>query len=174
MTTQLSPESDAKLSANYVSSSCFKSKVRSRPIISRRRKRQLGCLAARAAAFLPINQKVKRKTLTMTRSIYVFESCPFCQTCVRSLHWDSRRGWIVWREPAHLPRFFHFLKRGTCFIYPCCVIECVKIIEGGTDYREFGCHQGCISCGILVSGIWARGVSSEHMENMEMFSCSPT
>ena len=34
--------------------------------------------------------------------------------------------------------------------------------------------QGCISCGILVSGIWARGVSSEHMENMEMFSCSLT
>ena len=34
--------------------------------------------------------------------------------------------------------------------------------------------QGCISCGILVSGIGARGVSSEHMENMEMFSCSPT
>ena len=36
------------------------------------------------------------------------------------------------------------------------------------------CTQGCISCGILVSGIWACGVSSEHMENMEMFSCSPT
>ena len=35
-------------------------------------------------------------------------------------------------------------------------------------------YQGCISCGILVSGIGARGVSSEHMENMEMFSCSPT
>ena len=35
-------------------------------------------------------------------------------------------------------------------------------------------HQGCISCGILVSGIRAHGVSSEHMENMEMFSCSPT
>ena len=34
--------------------------------------------------------------------------------------------------------------------------------------------QGCISCGILVSGIRARRVSSEHMENMEMFSCSPT
>ena len=34
--------------------------------------------------------------------------------------------------------------------------------------------QGCISCGILVSGIGARGVSSQHMENMEMFSCSPT
>ena len=34
--------------------------------------------------------------------------------------------------------------------------------------------QGCISCGIVVSGTRARGVSSEHMENMEMFSCSPT
>ena len=34
--------------------------------------------------------------------------------------------------------------------------------------------QGCISCGILVSGIRARGVRSEHMENMEIFSCSPT
>ena len=31
-------------------------------------------------------------------------------------------------------------------------------------------EQGCINCGILVSGIRARGVSSEHMENMEMFS----
>ena len=35
-------------------------------------------------------------------------------------------------------------------------------------------RQGCISCGILLSGTGARGVSSEHMENMEMFSCSPT
>ena len=35
-------------------------------------------------------------------------------------------------------------------------------------------YQGCINCGILLSGIPARGVSSEHMENMEMFSCSPT
>ena len=43
------------------------------------------------------------------------------------------------------------------------------------DDRESVCdHQGCISCGILVSGIGARGVSSEHMENMEMFSLSPT
>ena len=40
--------------------------------------------------------------------------------------------------------------------------------------RSHAIRQGCISCGILVSGIWARGVSSEHMENMEMFSCSPT
>ena len=34
--------------------------------------------------------------------------------------------------------------------------------------------QGCINCAILLSRIGARGVSSEHMENMEMFSCSPT
>ena len=40
--------------------------------------------------------------------------------------------------------------------------------------HQKGTQQGCISCGILVSGIRARGVSSEHMENMEMFSCSPT
>ena len=38
----------------------------------------------------------------------------------------------------------------------------------------YACQQGCISCGILLSGTWARGVSSEHMENMDMFSCSPT
>ena len=31
-------------------------------------------------------------------------------------------------------------------------------------------YQGCISCGILLSGTGARGVSSEHMENVEMFS----
>ena len=34
-------------------------------------------------------------------------------------------------------------------------------------------YQGCISCGILLSGTGARGVSSEHMENTEMFSLSP-
>ena len=48
----------------------------------------------------------------------------------------------------------------------------------GDDWRMrkigSGCEQGCINCGILVSAIRARGVSSEHMENMEMFSCSPT
>ena len=31
-------------------------------------------------------------------------------------------------------------------------------------------RQGCINCGILVSGIRACGVSLEHMENIEMFS----
>ena len=43
-----------------------------------------------------------------------------------------------------------------------------------TQVSDCPYDRGCISCGILVSGIRARGVSSEHMENMEMFSCSPT
>ena len=34
--------------------------------------------------------------------------------------------------------------------------------------------QGCIIRSILPSGMGARGVSSEHVDNMEMFSCSPT
>ena len=34
--------------------------------------------------------------------------------------------------------------------------------------------QGCINCAILLFRMGARGVSSEHVENMEMFSCSPT
>ena len=46
-----------------------------------------------------------------------------------------------------------------------------EVIKSGVVGYE---RQGCISCGILVSGIGARGVSSEHMENMEMFSLSPT
>ena len=47
-------------------------------------------------------------------------------------------------------------------------------IDLGGSFPKHDLKQGCISCGILVSGIGARGVSSEHMENMEMFSCSPT
>ena len=35
-------------------------------------------------------------------------------------------------------------------------------------------RQGCINCAILPSRMGARGVSSEHVENMEMVSCSPT
>ena len=35
-------------------------------------------------------------------------------------------------------------------------------------------YQGCINCSILPSGMGARGVSSEHVENTEMFSCSPS
>ena len=54
-----------------------------------------------------------------------------------------------------------------------CIIVCILFtcVESVGSFTRL---QGCISCGILVSGIWAHGVSSEHMENMEMFSCSPT
>ena len=49
-----------------------------------------------------------------------------------------------------------------------------KIIVQALTMQSVCREQGCINCGILVSEIQARGVSSEHMENMEMFSCSPT
>ena len=39
-----------------------------------------------------------------------------------------------------------------------------------TEVKQVDGKQGCISCGILLSGTGARGVSSEHMENVEMFS----
>ena len=49
---------------------------------------------------------------------------------------------------------------GSLFSSPCAVVPTLK--------------QGCIIRSILPSGMGARGVSSEHVENMEMFSCSPT
>ena len=49
-----------------------------------------------------------------------------------------------------------------------------KWCEISFNNYQLNFRQGCISCGILVSGLRARGVSSEHMENMEIFSCSPT
>ena len=54
------------------------------------------------------------------------------------------------------------------------LIACGRFLALRQAKTRVRAGQGCISCGILVSGIGARGVSSEHMENMEMFSCSPT
>ena len=62
-------------------------------------------------------------------------------------------------------RFLLFLRQMRRFFRNC---KFANLIQYNMQY------QGCISCGILVSGIRARGVSSEHMENMEMFSYSPT
>ena len=42
------------------------------------------------------------------------------------------------------------------------------------NHYHHHCHQPDINCAILPSGMGALGVSSEHVENMEMFSCSPT
>ena len=39
-------------------------------------------------------------------------------------------------------------------------------------YDRYGCIQGCKIRSILPSGMGARGVSSEHVENMEMFWCA--
>ena len=75
--------------------------------------------------------------------------------------------------------FFH------ATVLDCCILGCVcntlfrdiiaeHLMDTSQGYMIGGPGQGCISCGILVSGIRARGVSSEHIENMEMFSCSPT
>ena len=50
----------------------------------------------------------------------------------------------------------------------------ICIIYGSAHFSCQTNRQGCINCGILVSGIRACGVSSEHTENMEMFSRSPT
>ena len=49
-----------------------------------------------------------------------------------------------------------------------------RLVVDVDDEDRVGNSQGCINCAILLSGIGARGVSSEHMENMDMFSCSPT
>ena len=76
--------------------------------------------------------------------------------------------------------FFH-----ATYVLDCCILGCVcntlfrdiiaeHLMDTSQGYMIGGPGQGCISYGILVSGIRARGVSSVHMENMEMFSCSPT
>ena len=80
---------------------------------------------------------------------------------------------IIWN-------FFHATN-----VLDCCILGCVcntlfrdiiaeHLMDTSQGYMIGGPGQGCISCGILVSGIRARGVSSEHIENMEMISCSPT
>merc|ERR1712012_738550 len=48
--------------------------------------------------------------------------------------------------------------------------EYARVCQSMPEYARVCQSQGCISCGILLSGTGARGVSSEHMENVEMFS----
>ena len=65
--------------------------------------------------------------------------------------------------------FFH-----ATYDLDCCILGCVcntlfrdmiaeHLMDTSQGYMIGGPGQGCISCGILVSGIRARGVSSEHM-----------
>ena len=54
------------------------------------------------------------------------------------------------------------------------VVMVVMVAMAVMVIRVFMVNQGCIICAILPSGMGARGFSSEHVENMEMFSCSTT
>ena len=54
------------------------------------------------------------------------------------------------------------------------VTNIVTLLFLSAFISEFMLQQGCIICSILPSRMGARGVSSEHVESMEMFSCSPT
>ena len=59
-------------------------------------------------------------------------------------------------------------------VKPCVIPHRMDIKKGFITQIVYLGHQGCIICSILPPGMGASGVSSEHMENMEMFSCSPT
>ena len=41
------------------------------------------------------------------------------------------------------------------------------VFELGNAFIEWTMLQGCINCSILPAGLGARGISSEHVENME-------
>ena len=85
----------------------------------------------------------------------------------------------------HNPNKF-LARQWCCTCYPCSSPPHTSLLLSGglsahqrqhppTTSSHTPSHaQGCISCGVLLSGTGAHGVSSEHMENMEMFSCSPT
>ena len=75
----------------------------------------------------------------------------------------NRKGKIAhWRKP--------FPRQKNPTAYHTCVWQ-----KGSWSPNSTVLHwQGCIIRSILPSGMGAREVSSEHVENMEMFSCSPT
>ena len=80
------------------------------------------------------------------------------------------RAHLSWRTGKHL-HVLHVLRTySTCS----CPGQQDTTTYAALLLTERTTAQGCLSCGILLSGTWARGASSEHMENMEMFSCSPT
>ena len=90
---------------------------------------------------------------------------PCRRHCWHSSRTQSPR-WATWTLPTaaqHVALSFTFVEISSFFLN-----KSISYLIAHVSY------QGCISCGILLSGTWARGASSEHMENMEMFSCSPT
>jgi len=71
--------------------------------------------------------------------------------------WDVLEMSIIF-QLLWLVRFIHFNHLSNC------------LLDDKMGPLQPNHRQGCISCGILLSGTGARGVSSEHMENVEMFS----
>ena len=145
----------------------------------------------RASRFVQLSSHFNSKTLSWLNVPYVTGYIAFLNICVSRFDISfsqlcrcvlqsifNYKFMIVivcsWRLLASQQR------EGTWCLPKCVLIEGVAFVH--TWYLSIlvhhriisACNQGCISCGILVSGIGARGVSSEHMENMEMFSCSPT
>ena len=80
------------------------------------------------------------------------------------------RAHLSWRTGKHL-HVLHVLRTYPTCSYPGYQDTTTYAALIG-DYDD--ADQGCIIRSILPSGMGARGVSSEHVENMEMFSCSPT
>ena len=87
-----------------------------------------------------------------------------------SLSKSTKKVFVKWKFSTRETTSWAGLFLWQCFARP------LQIEQNLAHFNQFqntlGSGQGCISCGILVSGIRAREVSSEHMENMEMFSCS--
>ena len=78
--------------------------------------------------------------------------------------------WIVFLCYFYVETFY------LCYFYAFYIYASLMVFLQKTAFSLVWSRagQGCINCAILLSGIGAHGVSSEHMENMEMFSCSPT
>ena len=95
-----------------------------------------------------------------------------------SVPWNSRCA----KDPVQkIPKDFWYwklggpVKKNTLYIAPMALMKDITVYcihaymqKNQTDL------QGCIIRSILPSGMGAHGVSLEHVENMEMFSCSPT
>ena len=93
---------------------------------------------------------------------------------VQSAKWSTSKNKPCWKhhhapESTSLPGSEEYSMNWPIVLTLTCLRKLHVILMDGSGYQ-----QGCINCAILLSGIGARGVSWEHMENMEIFSCSPT
>ena len=70
------------------------------------------------------------------------------------------------------PQFCNFCQSHACMPNPFFLLL-LKLESWRSWIQNVCCCQGCKNRSILPSGMGARGVSSEHVENMEMFSGSP-